>query len=834
MKKLKYKVFSVVYCMLAMVSLFGQGNSVSNYLANARMAIDDEFYAIAETNLQYVFARDDLDSVSKVNALSFKLELLYKRGLYSEIDKVLADNIDVLKTNSFANFIEASTLYKRGKYDDSITYIKSVPKYKNDLRLQEVLAWDYVELSQINSAIGVYNDIMPLINTNSDKMIVLNYGKLLYTVKQYEKAGKILQLLKRAENLADYEEGLLLLADVLEKQGKTALAAGTLQDIIDSDDYLSGVRSAAAYSLGDIYSDIPTMYTNAVLAYTFGIELVDDPESQAQGKFKVANLNLKHNINADAIEQVRKVIREYPNSVFASASQLNLALTLFNQGFYDEALLEYQKFLESFDDDAYYAKVYAGMAQTLNKLNRHSEAAISYKKAANLSDSDIDKAFYTYKEADERFSNNQFLISQGIYSHLVQQFPDSALVPKASYQIAETLNRQEKYSEAIEQLLKLKENCDYQPIVEKIWLQLPQLYIKAGDLQTAIDVYTDAIASVLSDELLATAYIGRGELYYRLFEFASSLVDFETVVTMFPDSPYKEKALYMICIVNYWLGNDGISLQKSETFLKKHPKSEYAAKLKFWMAKLYFNIDEFQKAKGIFIECANENPAASFAPTALLQAGRCTVKLQKYSEAIEIFGNLIKQYPDSYVVPYAYFTQSDALTELAKYSEAIVLFDEIISKFPESELKHAAMGRKGDCNLIIGVDDPERYETSIQCYESIVNGDDVAPELAFQAAYKIGKTYEKQNKVDAALEQYYENVVLRFQKDIESGKVYDDSVKEWVTLAGIGGADILERFEDWKKAVNILQKVQNLNDKSSEDIEQRIKDIKKKYWWVFY
>jgi tetratricopeptide (TPR) repeat protein len=833
MKNLRYKVFCI-YSMFAMASLFGQETSVSNYLANARMAINDEFYELAETNLQHIFVIDDLDSESKVNALSFKLQLLYNRGLYSEIEKLLADNVDVLKTNSFANFIEASTLYKQGKYDDSIVYIKSVPGYKNDLRLQEVLAWDYVELSQITNAISVYDDIMPLINTNENKMIILNYGKLLYTVKQYEKAEKILQLLKGDENLADYQEGLLLLADVLEKQGKTALAAGTLQEIIDSNDYLSGVRSAAAYSLGDIYADIPNMQTNAILAYTLGIELVDDPESKAQGKFKVANLNLRNNIKAGTIDQVRKVIREYPQSVFAAASQLNLALILFNQGLYDEALLEYQKFLESFDDEIYYAKVYAGMAQTLDKLDRYSEAAIAYKKAANLSDSDIDKAFYTYKEADERFYNNQFLIAQGIYSNLIQQFPDSELVPQASYQVAETLNRQGKYAEAIELLLKLKENCDYQPIVEKIWLQLPQLYIKAGDLQASIDVYTDAIASGLSDELLATAYIGRGELYYRLFEFSSALVDFETVVTMFPNSPYKEKALYMICIVNYWLGNDDISLQRSAAFLKKHPKSEYAAKLKFWMAKLYFNIEEFQKAKTIFIECANDNPAASFAPTALLQAGRCAVRLQKYSEAIEILGNLIKQYPDSYVVPYAYFTQADALTELAKYSEAIVLFDEIINKFPESELKYAAMGRKGDCNLIIAVDDPERYETSIQCYESVANDDDAAPELAFQAAYKIGKTYEKQNNVDAALEQYYENVVLRYQKDIESGKVYDDSVKEWVTLAGIGVADILERCEDWKKVVNILQKVQNLNDQSSEDIEQRIKEIKKKYWWVFY
>jgi TolA-binding protein len=769
----------------------------------------------------------------RIHVLSLKLELLYKQALYTQIQELLLENSDLLKSNAYASFIKASTLYKLGSYDESIDYINSLDGSKSDARLQEVLAWDYVELADMDNAIGVYDNIMSLINTNSDKMIILNYGKLLYKVEKYQDAEKILSLLQSDES-DKYQEGMLLLAGALQKQGKTALAAGTLQEIIDSDDYLSGVKSAAAYALGDIYSEIPNMHTNAVLAYTLGIEFVDSPEIQAQGKFKVANLNLKNSINADSIEHVRKVIREYPQSIFAATSQLNLAVTLFDQGLYNEALLEYQKYLESFDDKSYYSKVYAGMALTLNKLGRYSEAATSFGKAAKLSESVLDKALYTYKEADERFYNNQFVLAQGIYSNLVVSFPDSSLVPQAKYQIAETLYKQKKYQESVEQLLLLREQCDYPQIVEKIWLQLPQLYIEIGDLQTAVDTYSDAIAAGVSDELLAMAYIGRGELHYKLYEFASALVDFQTVVTMFPNSTQKEKALYMICIVNYWLGNDKISLESSAEFLKEYPKSEYAAKLKFWMGKLYFNIEEYQQAKTIFIECANDNPASDFAPLALLKAGRSAVKLQKYSEAIDILGNLIKQHADSYVVPYAYFAQADALTELAKYSEAIVLFDEIINKYPKSDLKYAALGRKGDCNLIIAVDDPSRYETSIECYTGIADDDDAPDDLAFQAAYKIGKTYEKQNDVDAALEQYYENVVLRYQKDIENGKTYDKSVKEWVTLAGISGADILERSEDWKKVVNILQNVQKLNDSSSEDIEKRIKSIKKKYWWAFY
>jgi TolA-binding protein len=809
-----------------------QEMSISNLLHNAKIAINDEFYSVAETNLNRAFSME-LQNKELIDALSLKLELLYNQALYEEVENLLNQHQDILNTNHYANFIKASTLYKKGAYDESISYINNIDNKGENLRLQEVLAWDYLELSDLNSAIGVYQNIMPLVNTNSDKMIILNYGKLLYKAEKYEEAEKVLTLLK-SDKSDDYQEGMLLLAGALRKQDKTALAAGTLQEIIDSDQYLSGVKSAAAYALGDIYAEIPNMYTNAVLAYSKGIELVEDPESQAQGKFKLANLNLKNNINADSIEQVRKVIREYPQSEFAASSQLNLALSLFDNGLYEEALREYQKYLESFDDQSYFSKVYAGMALTLNKLERYSEAAAAFEKAAKLSDSEEDKALYTYKQADERFNNKQFVLAQGVYSNLVVNFPESSLVSQAKYQIAETLYKQKKYEEAIALLTELKDQCEYEKIVEKCWLQLPHLYIEKGDLQTAVEVYTGAIAADVSDEVLATAYIGRGELHYRMFDFASALVDFENVVTMFPDFPQKEKALYMICIVNYWLGNDDVSLKSSEEFLKEYPKSEYAAKLKFWMAKLYFNIEDYQKAKTIFVKCANENPASSFAPIALLQAGRSAVKLQKYSEAIELLGNLIKQYPESYVVPYAYFAQADALTELAKYSEAIVLFDEIINKYPESEIKYAALGRKGDCNLIIAIDDNGRYDTSIECYKTITEDDEAPPELAFQAAYKIGKTYEKLNNMDAALDQYYENVILRYQKDIENGKVYDSSVKEWVTLAGISGADILERLEDWKKVVNILQKVEDLNESSSENIKQRIKKIKKKYWWAFY
>lgn len=825
-------MYKLQLIILFLFALGVHGDVVSQRLLTVRQAIDDGFYDIAQSNLN-LCVQEDLGDKDRIDALSMQMELLYKQEKYASIDQLLADNMDLLSTNTYACFLRASSLYKQGKFKESIDYINGLADGLKNSDIREVLAWDYVELSDFSKALDIYEDIISLSDTNSDKIVFMNYGKLLYKLEKYDRAVDVLNVLKGTKQ-PKYQEGLLLLAGALHRLGETASAAGELQAIIDSEDYLSGVRSSAAYALGDIYAETPNMHTNAVLAYLNGVALTDLPDVKAQGEFKIANLNLATELNAGSIEALRTVIRKYPQSEYAAVSQLNLATVLFEEALYEESLLEYQKFLESFDHSELYAKVYAGMALTLNKLGRYAEAATAYRRASEMSDDPIDQAFYRYKEADERFNNEQYVIAQGLYSNLVVDFPDSELVYQASYQVAESLSRQGKNEEAIAALLDLQDKCDYKNIEEKIWLELPQLYIKNGDFQEAIQAYTAAIDAKLSDELTVNSYIGRGELFYRLFEFASALNDFETVVDMFSDSPYIEKALYMICIVNYWLGNDDISLGKSEDFLKKYPESEYAGKLKFWMGKLYFNIEDFKKAKTIFLECASENPNADSAPIALLQAGRSAVRLQKYSDAISIFSRLITQYPDSYVVPYAYFAQADALTELAEYSEAIVLFDEIINKYPDSELKYAAIGRKGDCNMIIGIDDPDRYTTSIECYEEISENDKVPPELAFQAAYKIGKTYEKQKRMNEALRQYYENVVLRYHNDLEKGKVYGDDVKEWVVLAGIAGADILERLESWKKVVSILQRVQDLNDDYAEDIEHRIKDIKKKYWWVFY
>ena len=330
------------------------------------------------------------------------------------------------------------------------------------------------------------------------------------------------------------------------------------------------------------------------------------------------------------------------------------------------------------------------------------------------------------------------------------------------------------------------------------------------------------------------ALYGKAMANYRMFHFNAALKSLNKIITDFPDSSFAEQAYFQRGICLYWLGQDDKAVQICNDFLKKYPDSAYVPDVLFWLGKYYYNHGDFEEAgkrMSLFAEKYKDLPLAD---EALYRAALSAFKRKEYMAAIDLVNRLVKDYPKSRQLANARFLQAEALSFIDKPSAAILVFDEIIKEYPDSDLVAAAWGRKGDCQFILGSDNPKRYKESIESYKIAANTSGADLALIMQAEYKIGRSLEKLGRIDDAYEQYYTKVIIRYINDRNKGVEQNEACRMWFVRAALDAADILEEKKDWRQAVKVLGRIVDAGVDTENIARSRIKKIKTEQWWQFY
>ena len=84
-----------------------------------------------------------------------------------------------------------------------------------------------------------------------------------------------------------------------------------------------------------------------------------------------------------------------------------------------------------------------------------------------------------------------------------------------------------------------------------------------------------------------------------------------------------------------------------EAFLKDDPRSEYAANAVYWIGECHYTLAAFTLAGEMFSRVAEEYPASSKAPDALLKLGYTLAAQKEKDKARGVFERLIKSHPGS-------------------------------------------------------------------------------------------------------------------------------------------------------------------------------------------
>ena len=803
-------------------------------LVAARNAVHDRLYPVAVAH-----ARDYLKAVQMhpsdgIEALHLLLQALAGEHQYGELlaslDAWGAVANAAPDAGAFA-FWRALGLLESGKPRECIETSQNALTQKvspeNADALQRLVARARVQLGDTSAALAMYAEIdKRTTNSQTRAEALLEWARALESAGRVDEALGVLA--RQAElNVAGpvSDEGRLTYGRLLARQQHRADAATSLRT-------LGMNKSAEEFSRVQAWVEISQIsledgHTNEALAAARAAdELAVRPESRRLAAFQLADLLLANAATLDeGITRMKAFVRAFPEGDSAPAAQFRLAEALLRQGRCESAVAEYRVFLETFSDDrAREAGALEGLGTALFRLSRYGEAANLLLKAHDRATNDLQRAAFLLQAGNALHAAGQFRQAADAYRRVYTDYPYATQAPRAMFQTADSLERAGDGDGALAAFALAAGRCGSAELAVQSLLRLAALQAARALLDQAVETYSQVLGVTTESAPRSEALMGRGRTHYRAYHFDAAARDFAAAGELQPSLRDEAEFLRTMCL--YGQGRDEDARAAAVSFIGAFTNSPQLSEMVLWLAKFDYNRNRLDEASRRLLQYAEAWPHGAWADAALLWAGRVAFRRADYTNSVNLMSRLQREYPQSPRFAESRFVQGDALCMLARYDEAALVFDEIISRYADSDWVTPAWARKGDCLFALGSDKPARYEQAMKAYREVPGRRDAAPEMILQAEFKVGRCLQKKKQADAAIDQYYSHVVLRYLDDRQKGVYYSEAASTWFVQAAFQAAELLEQKKDIDQAERVLNRVVQSNAPGHEEALQRIQRLR--------
>jgi TolA-binding protein len=811
-------------------------------LLTGRAAVEDGFFETARTALKaFLTEGTERPAAERAEAAQLYLRALSGETKFNELLLLLDEQPAWLADNprGLHRFWRAFALHRTGKNEEAATLLQGFDERSMSTVLRpralRLLATCMLALGNTQEAgrlFSAFDAQYGESEAGGDNL--LDLARLLISEGNVALATDVLSRLLKTQRDADLlNEARYWLGRSYAAQGQLSNATNVLT-FVTQDEILHGnLATECWYALGGAQLGL-RLPDNAVESFTKGIERSRDAALTRRGKRLLGTVHVQEKNFDEGIRILREVVQEKPDDEDASRIQLLISQALSSQGDYKKALDEFQHYLESFPKAQERADALLGKGNALTLLKRHVEAAISYEKAYDVLTVDDDKVSALFLVGQAYLNDGQFHRAQDAFLALRRDHPDTPVIPNAMFDLARSYMLADELEDAEKTFRAITRNFPSHELAPEALLQVAEMKWSAGLLPESMAAFTSSIEVYTNSSTTRRAQMGRGLVRYQSGTFKAALSDFEKVRRVAGDHADSEQALYLIGLCHYGLGNEDVAVQTEQLFVTTHTNSPYTPKAQYWLAKYAFNQGNFADAESHFVNYFESYPTSAKAEDALFWAGRSAVRQKEYIRAVERLGDVVKAFPEGPRLPEARFEQGNALCELAKFSEAILLFQEIINKHPDTDLIAETWLRVGDCQFMLGPEDPERYDQAIQAFRNCAQSASSQIETSLHARYKIGRCLEKQGDVLVAVDHYYREVMIPFLDALAKDEAISEDARVWFWRSAREAAAVFEDRGEWRKAVSILERVVGVGVSGEAVVLKRIKEIKTKHWWEFY
>ncbi|MCL1922162.1 MAG: tetratricopeptide repeat protein [Kiritimatiellaeota bacterium] len=809
---------------------FSAGVSLAEELDVARAALQDRLYPVAQRHAQRALE----EAPGNHAALAVLLEALCAQGQAQDaldaLDRHAGAQRDAPSPALFT-YWRAVALLKAGRAAEAARVASSVPVPDDHSiadSLLRVAARARRAEGDLPGALELFAEVdRRTADAATRAANALEWASALDEAVQEHTALSVLAAQAELDvQSPEMDEGALLHARILMRQGKAADALARFAQLAAAAQVSEGVRAQALGEMG--VHALALARTNEAVAHArAAYDLAQQPAVRRLAGFRLGDLLC---LDGETLEEgealVKRLVREFPDEPVSLQAHLRLADALLRFNRASQAAEEYRIFLETHPSSSLDEHVLLGRGWALFQLARYAEAGAVFRRVAEQTTNLPMRAECLYKQGDALAADARYAEAAQAYAQLAEDHPDAALAPRALYQSAESLERTGQLPLALTRYRQAAEAYPASEVAPRALLRLAALHLAAGDADAALRTYTAVQTNAAHRAFRSDALMGRGKAHYRLYRFDTAMQDFAAVAE--GDTARRDEARFAITDCLYKLGRDADAHAAATAFILDFPESRFQPDMMLWLGKFEFNRKRFAEARKFFVEYVTRWAKAEWADAALLWAAQAATNDADFTGAVELVTRLVQEYPKSARLIEARLTQVEALMELARFPEAVLLLDQIITGEPDGEWAGEAKLRKGDCLLALGADNSAHYVKALAAYRDVLEQPSLTPSQRLQLHYKAGRCLEKLQRIEEAIDTYYAEVIVRYLNDRAAGVWYDDAATGRFMQATFNVASLCEQRGKPDLAVNVLGRVLQSDVSGKDEIRQRMERLRKK------
>jgi TolA-binding protein len=805
-------------------------------LVAARNAVHDKLFDVAVTHAESCLREVQARPAEGVEALQLLAQALAGQRKYDLMLQRLqawAGVVQAAPDPGLFAFWRALGLVGIGKPREGIEVAEAAlatgkSSVEHADALQRLIARARISLGEAPAALSLYAEVDK--RTTNRVTRAENMLEWAQALEGVGRVGDALNVLVRQVEMnvtgPVTDDGRLAYGRLLARQQRPADAEAALRLLAQKKGAAESQRVQAWVAISQLALE-GGRTNEALVAARAADELSIYPDSRKLAGYLLADLLLAAPATLDeGVVRMKAQVREFPDGPTASAAQFRLAEALLRNGRHEAAAAEYRLFLETFNDGrAREAAALEGLGAALFRLSRYGEAANVLLKAHGAATSDPVRVACLIQGGDALHAAGQFRQAADTYRRLVAGYAKDPLVPRALFQAADSLERAGDTEAAQTAFAQAAQRAGTGDLAVQALLRLAPLQEVRAQSEQAIETYTKALAMTTNATSRGEALLGRARTHYRTYHFETAAADFQAAGDLLPARHDEAEFLQTMCL--YGQGRDEDARAAALAFLGTYTNSTQLPEMVLWLAKFDYNRNRLEEANRRLLQYVETWPRGSWADAAVLWAGRASFRAADYTNTVLLMSRLQREYPQSPRFAESRFVQGEALYMLTRYHEAVVVFDEIVGRYPDSDWVTPAWARKGDSLSALGSEKAARYDEAIKSYREVLGRRDATPEMILQAEFRIGRCLQKTQQLEAAIDQYYSRVVLRFLEDRQKGVYYPEAASSWFEQAAFLTAELLQQKKANEQAESILNRVIQANTPGREEAQQRIQRLRK-------
>ncbi len=609
-------------------------------------------------------------------------------------------------SNYYAGFIE----YSKGQFDEALFDLKkaeSSPSYANIVPY--LIANIYYKQRRYDTLIEYANSLKGRTVSNASEIAMI-VADAQYFKGDYKKAIESYQ--KYFDTHANAETGLLFRA------GYANYAAGNSEKGIE---YLN--KAAAAKDTVSYYA-----------SYYLGI------------------LYLKQGNKQNALNAFNYAKKNPEDKKLAEESSFQFAKVSYDAGKPDQAINEFEKFLNDYPSNAHVVEVKELLAQAYVNGNNFNKA-IEYIEGLPTRNQYINQAYQkaAYLKGSELFNKNDYEGAVEYFAKSLEYPVDQNYVALASFWSGEAYSSGKKWEEAV---------VNYQRVLGVGASVEPEILLKTryglGYANYNLNAYDKALFSFKefvnnankTTPNYADAVIRLADCYYVNKQYDEALVQYNRAkASGSSDNDYVLLQSGMI-----------FGLQRKYTqarnqfseLVKTYPKSQYRDEAMFQRAQFEIEQGNHQVAVEGLSELIREGANSPFLPYAYLRRGASNFNLKQLDRTISDYATVVQRFPNHPAAQEALIPLQEALNSAGRSGD----FENYLTQFKKANPDNKGLeGLEYETakNLFFN----QEYQKAITGLQNFLNSYPQTPNQQ-EAKYYIAESYYRLRDYDRALPIYNE------------------------------------------------------------------------------